>query len=143
MLSLWAGYTFVHLSEGWPATTRLPNGSLTWDPIRFPSGLYNLSAYLAERNLSFGIYLDVGHTTCAGFPGSYGHEAQDVATIASWGARYVWLDGCNIDPAEYNASYTLFSSLFNASGIYWEASWPAYDPSVDLDYIASIAHEWR
>jgi hypothetical protein len=35
--------------------------------------------------LQFGIYSDAGLTTCAGYPGSLGHEADDAAIFASWG----------------------------------------------------------
>ena len=69
-----------------------------------------------------GIYLDAGSTTCAGFPGSLGHEAADVAWIASIGADYLWLDGCNLDGALMEEKYELWSTLLNQSGreIPWE-----------------------
>lgn len=41
-----------------------------------------------------GIYGDAGYLTCAGFPGSRGHEAQDAATWASWGIDYLKYDNC-------------------------------------------------
>ena len=34
------------------------------------------------QGLKFGIYLDAGNYTCAGFPGSFGHEERDVQDIA-------------------------------------------------------------
>ena len=40
-----------------------------------------------------GADLDAGSITCAGFPGSLGHEAEDVKMIADFGADYLWLDG--------------------------------------------------
>lgn len=39
--------------------------------------------------LKFGIYEDTGNNTCAGFPGSGGHYAQDAKTYAEWGVDYV------------------------------------------------------
>eukprot|EP01048_Picozoa_sp_COSAG05_P039488 COSAG05_NODE_19657_length_289_cov_1.078947_1_plen_49_part_10 len=47
-----------------------------------------------SKGLLFGVYLDAGDVTCAGFPGSLGHEAADVEWLASVGADYLWLDGC-------------------------------------------------
>ena len=35
-----------------------------------------------------------GPTTCAGYIGSYGHEAQDAKTFAAWGIDYLKYDWC-------------------------------------------------
>ena len=145
-----AGYDLINLSEGWPATARAPNGSLVADPVRFPHGVAWLSDYIHSRGMRFGIYLDVGNLTCAGFPGSFGHEELDVATIVAWGADYVWLDGCNFagNASDYIAIYAHWGSLFNNSGraIVWEASYPAYQlytSDFDLQYAVSFSHEFR
>ena len=145
-----AGYDLINLSEGWPATSRAPNGSLVADPVRFPHGVAWLSEYIHSRGLRFGIYLDVGDLTCAGFPGSFGHEELDVATIVAWGADYVWLDGCNFagNASDYVAIYARWGSLFNNSGraIVWEASYPAYQlytSDAALQYAVSFSHEFR
>ena len=142
-----AGYDLINLSEAWPAPERAANGSLVADPVRFPRGVQWLSDYIQLR---FGIYLDVGSKTCAGFPGSLGHEALDVATIAAWGADYVWLDGCNFagNASEYLATYERWGALFDASGrdIVWENSLPAYQmltAPADLELQSSFSHEWR
>ena len=34
--------------------------------------------------ISASAYSDAGYNTCAGYPGSYGHEAQDLETWAEW-----------------------------------------------------------
>lgn len=142
-----AGYDIVNLSEGWPAPQRNPDGSLAWNPTNFPSGIPALSDYIHARGLRFGIYLDAGLNTCAGYPGSYGFEARDVATLAEWKVDYCWVDGCNMPAgSDYKTQYTLWGALFNASSrpVIWEASWPAYEQgSVDLDYVGSISHEFR
>jgi len=141
-----AGYTIINLSEGWPANTRLPNGSLQGDPIRFPSGIPALSEYVHSKGLEFGIYLDSGTKTCAGHPGSWSYEAIDVATITGlFNSSYLWLDCCYMPPdSNYTATYALWSKLLNESGhpIAWEASIPAYTP-VNYNWVSSIAHEWR
>lgn len=43
-----------------------------------------------------GIYGDAGYRTCGGFPGSYGHEAEDLETFAEWGFDYLKYDNCYI-----------------------------------------------
>ena len=117
------------------------------------------NAILFCVGLRFGLYLDAGSRTCAGFPGSLDHEAQDVAWMASIGVDYLWLDGCNLNATLMPEKYELWSSLLNASGreIPWEVSWPAYtwhrasgttagaDPfNQDLwQHSASVGHEVR
>ena len=145
-----AGYDIINLSEAWPAPERAANGSLVGDLERFPHGIAWLADYVHARGLRFGIYLDVGEKTCAGFPGSLGHEELDVATIVGWGADYVWLDGCNFpgNASEYLAIYERWGTLFNSSGrgIVWEDSLPAYSAltkPADLQLHASFSHEFR
>ena len=126
------GYEYINLSEGWPLGRRLANGSLSGDPTRYPSGIKALSDYIHGRGLRFGIYLDAGNYTCAGFPGSFGHEVADVAQIVEWGADYLWLDGCGLpmgpdgDPQLVQEKYELWSKLLRVSGrdIVFQASWP-------------------
>ena len=101
-----AGYELINLSEGWPMgpNQRFPNGTIRWDPERYPFGIQALADYihakvgraqpepvassaetaplLLAQGLKFGIYLDAGNYTCAGFPGSFGHEERDVQDIA-------------------------------------------------------------
>eukprot|EP00750_Incisomonas_marina_P019012 INCI3197.1.p1 GENE.INCI3197.1~~INCI3197.1.p1 ORF type:complete len:526 (+),score=35.14 INCI3197.1:277-1854(+) len=131
-----AGYDILTASEGWPAqcfragtcSGRFPNGTIMHDPDRYPSGMKALADYAHANGLRFGIYLDAGSVTCAGFPGSLGHEQTDVAWLASIGADYLWLDGCHLDSSLMVEKYELWSRLLNESGreIPWEVSWPAY-----------------
>src|SRR5690606_39433032 len=65
------------------------------DPERFPSGLKALADYVHERGLKLGIYSDAGTKTCAGRPGSQGHEYQDALQFARWGIDYLKYDWCN------------------------------------------------
>ena len=48
--------------------------------------------------MKYGIYEDYGNFTCGGYPGVYGNEELDAQTIADWGADYIKLDGCYMDP---------------------------------------------
>ena len=55
-----------------------------------------LADYMHAKNVSFGIYSDMGTRTCGGYPGTQGHEKIDAETMAAWGVDYLKLDGCNI-----------------------------------------------
>jgi alpha-galactosidase len=88
-----AGYVYVNLDDCWHGA-RDANGNIQPDKERFPSGMKALGDYLHERGLKFGIYSDAGATTCAGRPGSQGHEFQDARQYAAWGVDYVKYDWC-------------------------------------------------
>lgn len=68
---------------------RLPNGTITSDPVKFPSGIKALADYVHSLGLKFGIYSDAGHRTCAGRPGSWNYEEIDAQTYASWGVDFL------------------------------------------------------
>lgn len=55
------------------------------DPVKFPSGMKALGDYIHSKGLKFGIYSDAGLQTCAGYPGSNGHEDVDAKTFKAWG----------------------------------------------------------
>lgn len=110
------GYSVLALDDCW-AGPRLPNGSITSDPIRFPSGMQALGRYIISKGLQFGIYTDRGVKTCAGRPGSYGFEVQDAASYAEWGVTYVKNDDCN-SPVNVTseALYAVMRDAVNATG---------------------------
>ena len=54
-----------------------------------------LADYVHSKGLKFGIYSSPGPYTCAGYEGSYGHEAQDAKTYAAWGVDYLKYDWCS------------------------------------------------
>jgi alpha-galactosidase len=88
-----AGYQYVIVDDCWQAG-RDPQGAITADPRRFPSGMAALAEYVHTRGLKFGLYTDAGTKTCMGRPGSLGHERQDAATYAAWGVDYLKVDWC-------------------------------------------------
>lgn len=92
-----AGYVYVNLDDNWMATTRDGAGNLQADPARFPNGIKALSDYAHGKGMKLGIYGDHGSKTCMGVAnsGSYGHEAADAKTFASWGVDYLKYDNCN------------------------------------------------
>ncbi|MBO0801744.1 MAG: glycoside hydrolase family 27 protein [Nocardiopsaceae bacterium] len=95
-----AGYDTVNLDDGWTATSRTSDGSLTWNTTRYPNGIPWLASQIHALGLKFGIYEAIGTRTCQGLPGSGGttaagnHYAQDARTFADWGVDFVKIDEC-------------------------------------------------
>ncbi|HKT05467.1 MAG TPA: cellulose binding domain-containing protein [Rugosimonospora sp.] len=89
-----AGYQYVNIDDCWEASTRDGSGNLRADPTKFPNGIKAVADYVHSKGLKLGIYSEAGTTTCAGYPGSIGHETQDAQTFASWGVDYLKYDNC-------------------------------------------------
>jgi alpha-galactosidase len=148
-----AGYRYVNIDDCWMAPYRNGAGDLVADPTRFPNGIAPVAAYVHSLGLKLGIYEDAGTATCAGLPGSYGHETQDAETFASWGVDYVKYDRCNIPygdfpgESEQQVDETLFtrmSQALKATGrpILFSICDP--NPGVDAwTWGSSVANEWR
>jgi alpha-galactosidase len=90
-----AGYRYVNIDDCWLTHQRDANGNLVADPVKFPQGIKAVADHVHSLGLKLGIYEDAGTATCAGYPGSLGHERQDAATFASWGVDYLKYDNCN------------------------------------------------
>ena len=90
-----AGYDYVNIDDCWLKPQRDASGNLVADPTKFPDGIAAVAAYVHALGLKLGIYEDDGTATCAGFPGSLGHEQQDANTFAAWGIDYLKYDNCN------------------------------------------------
>src|SRR5579863_7654628 len=71
-----AGYEYVVLDDCWQSS-RDDDGNIVADKNKFPSGIKALADYVHSKGLKFGLYTDAGTKTCAGRPGSLGHEYQD------------------------------------------------------------------
>lgn len=116
------GYVYVNLDDCWHDKARDPNtGELRPDPLRFPSGMKALGDYLHSQGLLFGIYTDRGSRTCAGMPGSFGHEMQDARTFAAWGVDYVKEDNCHAEKGPNDLDtlfqqFSLFRDALNQTG---------------------------
>jgi alpha-galactosidase len=91
-----AGYQYVNIDDCWMASSRNSSGNLVPNSSKFPDGIAAVASYVHSLGLKLGIYEDAGTATCAGYPGSYGHEQQDANLFASWGVDYVKYDWCNI-----------------------------------------------
>jgi len=148
-----AGYRYVNIDDCWMAPYRDSAGNLVADPSRFPNGIAPVAAYVHSLGLKLGIYEDAGTATCAGLPGSFGHEAQDAATFASWGVDYVKYDRCNIPYGDFpglsqqqvdQTLFTRMSSALRATGR--PIVFAACDPNPGVDawtWGPPVANVWR
>ena len=110
-----AGYQYIVIDDCWQIS-RDPQGNIQADPRRFPSGIKALADYVHARGLKFGLYSDAGTRTCAGRPGSRGHEFQDALQYAAWGVDYLKFDWCNTGTQNAEASYRTMHEALVASG---------------------------
>lgn len=86
------GYAYINIDDGWEGG-RDAEGNL--QAHAGMGDMADLAAGLHRNGLKLGIYSSPGTLTCERFAGSYGHEAQDVATFASWGVDYLKYDWCS------------------------------------------------
>ena len=110
-----AGYQYVVIDDCWQVS-RDKDGNIVADAQRFPSGIKALADYVHSLGLKFGIYSDVGSKTCAGRPGSLGHEYQDARQYAAWTVDYLKYDWCNSTTQDGPSSYALMRQALDASG---------------------------
>ncbi len=102
------GYQYVSIDGCWQNAS--PNASQNDDPLRvgtprdakgdilpnryFPK-MRALTDYIHSKGLKAGIYTSPGPLDCAGFTGSYRHEAQDARQFADWGFDLLKYDWCS------------------------------------------------
>jgi len=87
-----AGYVYLNMDDGWQGK-RDSNGVL--QPNERFHDMKALADYVHAKGLKLGIYTSPGGKTCAGYPGSLGHEEQDAKTYATWGVDLVKYDLCS------------------------------------------------
>lgn len=127
-----AGYNRLNLDDEWSLMTRAANGSMQWDPVKFPQGLPWLTAYMKAKGFIPGIYTDAGNLSCGGYPGALGYEALDAQTFVDWGFEYLKLDGCNMPDtteATYKRVYGKWHDVLSAmqpNQMIFSESAPAY-----------------
>ncbi|MDE3056702.1 MAG: glycoside hydrolase family 27 protein [Bacteroidota bacterium] len=135
-----AGYQYVVLDDCWMAHSRDSAGKLVADSMRFPSGIKALANYVHSKGLKLGIYEDRGSATCQGFPGSYGHEADDANTFASWGVDYLKYDNCH-KVGDLQSDYTKMRNALDSCGrpiVFSICSWSFPGP-----WVTGIGNLWR
>jgi alpha-galactosidase len=142
-----AGYEYVNIDDCWMTHSRDPQtGRLVPDPVKFPDGIKGTADYVHSLGLKLGIYEDSGTSTCAGYPGSLGHETVDAQTFADWGVDYLKYDNCNnsdTTQAQYIARYTAMSNALTATGrpiVFSLCEWGQLTP---WTWAPGIGNLWR
>lgn len=126
-----AGYTYFVLDDGWMSMERDQNGQLVADPKKFPNGMKEFADYVHSKGLKFGIYNCAGTKTCAGYPGTRGHEYEDARLYASWGVDYLKFDWCNTDGINAQEAYKTMSLALKATGrpiVFSLCEWGSHRP---------------
>ncbi|AEW98006.1 secreted alpha-galactosidase [Streptantibioticus cattleyicolor NRRL 8057 = DSM 46488] len=138
-----AGYTYVNIDDCWMTHSRDAAGHLVPDPAKFPDGIKGTADYVHRKGLKLGIYESAGTATCAGYPGSLGHERQDAADFAAWGVDYLKYDNCNNQGVPYQQRYDAMRDALKATGrpiVYSLCEWG--EDSV-WTWGAATGHLWR
>jgi alpha-galactosidase len=126
-----SGYQYFVLDDGWMAMERDQNGSLIADPVKFPHGMKAFADYVHSKGLKFGIYNCAGSKTCAGYPGTRGHEYEDARLYASWGVDFLKYDWCNTDSLNTREAYKTMSAALRATGrpiVFSICEWGSHEP---------------
>lgn len=112
-----AGYVYVNIDDTWEGE-RDAQGNIQPN-AKFPD-MKALADYVHARGLKLGIYSSPGPRTCAGYEGSYNHEAQDARTYAAWGIDYLKYDWCSAGlvytAAEMPQAYEKMALALRATG---------------------------
>jgi alpha-galactosidase len=124
-----AGYEYIVIDDCWQVK-RDANGNIVADAERFPWGIKALGDYVHSKGLQFGIYSDAGIQTCAGRPGSAGHECQDALQYAEWGVdlKYDW---CHTSKANAEWAYATMRDALQTAGrpiIFSRCEWGTAKP---------------
>jgi alpha-galactosidase len=141
------GYQYVNIDDCWMTHQRDADGRLVPDPVKFPHGIAWLADYVDSKGLKLGIYEDAGTATCAGFPGSLGHEGVDARTFADWGIDYLKYDNCNnagsTTKEQYIARYSAMRDALARTGrpiVYSVCEWGINEP---WTWAPDVGNLWR
>nr|CUW00885.1 melibiase (alpha-galactosidase) [Saccharomyces arboricola]CUW00887.1 melibiase (alpha-galactosidase) [Saccharomyces arboricola] len=141
------GYKYVILDDCW-SSGRTSNGTLVADENKFPNGMGHVAENLHNNNFLFGMYSSAGEYTCAGYPGSLGHEEEDAEFFANNDVDYLKYDNC-YNKGQFGAPetsyqrYKAMSDALNKTGrpiFYSLCNW-----GQDLTFYwgSGIANSWR
>ena len=127
-----AGYEYIVIDDCWSLRHRDKDGKLVADPEKFPHGMKYVADYVHSKGLKFGMYSCAGVRTCAGYPGSYGHEYTDAKTFAEWGVDFLKYDFCYFPESGDNKNaYLTMSMALKASGreiLFSACNWGTEEP---------------
>jgi alpha-galactosidase len=142
-----AGYQYVNIDDCWMQHNRDSAGNLQPDFGKFPDGISGTAAYVHSKGLKLGISEDAGTSTCAGYPGSLGHEAQDARSFAAWGVDYLKYDNCynngSSTTQQYIQRYSAMRDALAATGrpiVYSICEWGVNAP---WTWAAPVGNLWR
>ena len=111
------GYAYVDIDDCW-----MFGKSHKTDPMQVGQGrdedgnilpnkhfpdMKALTDYIHAKGLKAGIYTSPGPSTCGGYVGAYGHEAQDARQFANWGFDLLKYDWCSYSHVVTNKPPTL------------------------------------
>lgn len=98
------GYQYISIDDCWAVKPGSDDAMLN-GPARDSSGailpnkllpdMKKLTGDIHAQGLKVGIYSSPGPLTCAGFEGSYGHEALDARQFSNWGFDLLKYDWCS------------------------------------------------
>jgi alpha-galactosidase len=137
-----AGYVYINIDDCWHGN-RDADGFIQADAKKFPHGMKWLSDYVHSKGLKLGIYSDCGTQTCAGMPGSLGHEYQDALQYARWGIDYLKEDWCNTINVNAKGAYQLMSDALRAAGRPIFHSMCEWGDNKPWKWARDIGHSWR
>lgn len=109
-----AGYEYLVIDDCWSLRERDENGSLVADPEKFPNGMKAVADYVHSKGLKFGMYSCCGVKTCAGYPGSWGHEFDDAKYFAEVGIDFLKYDNCYHPSMPSHLSYNRMALALRA-----------------------------
>lgn len=139
------GYNYLVIDDCWAEKERDENEMLVPDKNKFPNGMKAVADYVHSKGLKFGMYSCVGTMTCAGYPGSFGHEYLDAKTFASWGVDFLKYDYCFRSKKTYGADlYRKMATALKNTGrdiLFSACSWGHDDTHKWID--TTGANMWR
>lgn len=138
-----AGYNHILLDDGWMDMERDAQGNLVPHPEKFPNGIKVVADYVHSKGLKFGVYNCAGSKTCAGYPGSLGHEYQDALKYAEWGIDYLKYDWCNTGKRNAEEAYTTMRDAIYAAGRPILLSICEWGNNAPWEWAKSVGHSWR
>ena len=96
------GYQYVNIDDTWEGKRNAAGEIQTNE--KFPD-MKALADYVHSKGLKIGLYSSPGPKTCAGFEGSFNHEAQDAQSWANWGFDYIKYDWCSCQSKDLKQPY--------------------------------------
>ena len=138
-----AGYTYFVIDDCWLDSVRDTNSNLQADPVKFPHGMKAIGDYVHSKGLKFGMYNCAGTETCAGLPGTRGHEYQDALYYASCGVDYLKFDWCNTDGINAKEAYTTMSKALRDTKRPIVFSMCEWGKNKAWEWAEPVGHLWR